>query len=216
MSELNNVPEFKIATWGHFVWNELFIVHPIKMDLKRATEKEGRHIIKNEYFTIEYENNDSRKNLHRVIRFIEVKTPIVIYTYGSLSRTKTFETAYLITPHGDVSELEIKEKMAEREVGSSIVVYRQKYVVFNGNEVVVHEEEIGRKPAPGRTKVVIEVKPGVMKVYGDTYPIKEILKSMNFEWRPNEKVWEHSNDPVLEKQLIEKLQELGVIVEKKW
>ena len=209
-------PEFKIATWGHFVWNELFIVYPIKMDLKRATEKEGKHVIKNEYFTIEYENNDSRKNLHRVIRFTEVKTPIVIYTYGSLSRTKTFETAYLIMPPNSISELEIKERTAEREVGSSIVVCRQKYVVFNGNEVVVREEEIGRKPAPGRTKVIIEVKPGTMKVYGDTYQIKEILKSMRFEWRPGEKVWEHAYDPGLEQQLITKLQELGVIVEKVW
>ena len=212
---VNNVPEFKIATWGHFVWNELFIVYPIKMDLKRVTNREGKHRIENEYFTIEYENNDSRKNLHRVIRFIEVKTPIVLYSFGSLSRTKTFETAYLLSPSG-VTNLEIKERTVEREVGSSIVVYRQKYVEYNGNEVVVHEEEIGRKPAPGRARVVIEVKPGTMRVYGDTYPIKEILKSMNFEWRPREKVWEHANDPVLEKQLIEKLQELGVIVEKKW
>ena len=74
-------------------------------------------------------------------------------------------------------------------------------VVIDGKEIVL----VGKRP-----KVALKVEGGKIIVSGDTYPIKEELKSMKARWDPQSKAWVLQGDvEEIRKKLVE---ELGVEV----
>jgi hypothetical protein len=185
-------PSFKIFTWGRFRYGDLEVIYPRKISLAKLTNRRGENVLETDLFTVKYRNNDSNRNLDREVEFTSVKQSLLVRYRGARSATKRFDEVYLIMQDGDkviAQQLEIKERTFEAEVGKYKVTYLEKYVEFEGNEIRLETVRIGSEVIKSKLTVRIYRENGKVIASGDTYNVKEILKSLGFKWDPMKKVW---------------------------
>jgi hypothetical protein len=180
--------KFKIWTWGSCGRSNVFMVHPTKMDLAWVTGRSGT--VKTEWFVLDVVNMDSRKNMNRELTFLDVFQPIVLYHFGAHSCSKDFEAVYLIAKEGGniaIKELPVEVETKTDTVGRFATLYEIKYIVYNGEKIVLKQREIGKKKLA--YVVSLKVVNDKIVVSGDTFEIKEVLKKMGFRWNPSDKTW---------------------------
>jgi hypothetical protein len=212
---------FAIWSWGSCGRGYVDVIHPIKLPLTWLTSGRGGRV-KTEFFVIEYINNDSRKNYHRKLRFVDVIQPIIVRNYGadSCNPKSAFDNVYLV--YKDNNEIKIEElKNVEEEVitetsedGRYQMMFKVKYVTFNNNKIVISKTMLEKKKIKLIVKLTVEGNNIIAN--GDTYEIKEFLKQRKFRFDPNRKIWVLSVNGNVEDKLAELKQELenmGVIVE---
>jgi uncharacterized protein (UPF0216 family) len=180
--------KFKIWTWGSCGRSNVFMVHPERMDLAWVTNRTGT--VKTEWFVLDAVNMDSRKNMNREFTFLDVFQPIVIYHFGSYSCSKDFEAVYIIAKEGGsitIKELPIEVETKTETMGRFATLYEIKYVVYNGEKIVLKQREISKK----KLAYVVNVKTVGNKIVvsGDTFEVKDVLKRMGFRWNPSDKTW---------------------------
>jgi uncharacterized protein (UPF0216 family) len=180
--------KFKIWTWGSCGRSSVFMVHPTRMDLAWVTGRSGT--VKTEWFVLDVVNMDSRKNMNREFTFLDVFQPIVIYHFGSTSCSKDFEAVYIIAKEGGsitIKELPIEVETKTETMGRFATLYEIKYVVYNGEKIVLKQREISKK----KLAYVVNVKTVGNKIVvsGDTFEVKDVLKRMGFRWNPSDKTW---------------------------
>lgn len=217
----NKCLEFGIWTWGSCRRSFVEILYPTAINLSGVTARPGKHTVDLGFATIEYVNNDSRKNLDREVKIVDVKGPIILRHYGarSCNPKEAYDDVYLIAKNDGgeivVKKLEVREKAVTEENGKYRTTYKVYYVVnpLNGGEIIVTKAEMSREPLMNKMKLVLAIAGGKVKVSGDTYHVKDTLKALGFRWNPLEKAWyaDYSDDRVFELQT--KLDELGVQVE---
>jgi hypothetical protein len=133
---------------------------------------------------------DSRKNFNREFAFLDVAQPIIIYNYGAHSCSKDFEAVYLIAKEGGsitVRELPIEVETKTEAIGRFATLHEIKYVVYNGEKIVLKQREISKKKLA--YVVGVKVVGNKIVVSGDTFEVKDVLKRMGFKWDPAGKVW---------------------------
>ncbi|MCC5989988.1 MAG: hypothetical protein LM558_00565 [Thermosphaera sp.] len=180
--------KFKIWTWGSCGRSNVFMVYPEKLDLAWVTNRTGT--VKTEWFVLDVVNMDSRKNMNRELTFLDVFQPIVIYHFGSYSCSRDFEAVYLITKEGGsivIKELPIEVETKTETMGRFATLYEIKYVVYNGEKIVLKQREIGKRKLA--YIVNIKVVNDRIVVSGDTFEIKEVLKRLGFRWNPSDRTW---------------------------
>jgi hypothetical protein len=222
MSESSEKWDFAIWSWGSCGRGYVDVIHPVKLPLTRLTDGRGGRV-KTDLFVIEYVNSDSRKNYHRKLRFIDVFQPIIIRNYGagSCNPKSAFDNVYLVFKDND-GNIKIEElKDIEEEVitetsedGKYQITLKAKYIVFNGNKIVINKTILDKKKIKLIVKLTVEGNN--ITVNGDTYDIKDFLKQRKFRFDPNRKVWVLSVNGNVEDKLAElkhELENMGVIVE---
>ncbi len=213
---------FAIWSWGSCGRGYVDVIHPIKMPLTQLTSGRGGRV-KTELFVIEYVNNDSRKNYHRKLRFVDVTQPIIVRNYGagSCNPKSAFDNVYLVFKDND-GNIKIEElKDIEEEVitetsedGKYQMMFKVKYVTFNNNKIVINKTMLNRKKVKLTVKLVIEGNK--ILANGDTYELREWFKQHKFKFDGSKKVWVlNVNGNVEEKvnELKRELESMGVIVE---
>jgi hypothetical protein len=180
--------KFKIWTWGSCGRSNVFMVHPTRMDLAWVTGRTGT--VKTEWFVLDVINMDSRKNFNREFTFLDVFQPIVIYHFGSYSCSKDFEAVYLITKEGGsitIKELPIEVETKTETMGRFATLYEIRYVVYNGQKIVLRQKEVGKKKLA--YVVNIKIVNDKIVVSGDTYEVRDTLKRLGFRWNPSDRTW---------------------------
>jgi hypothetical protein len=212
--------DFAIWSWGSCGRGYVDVIYPVKMPLTSLTNGRGGKV-KTELFIIEYVNNDSRKNFHRKLRFVDVFQPIIIRNYGanSCNPKSAFDNIYLV--YKDNNEIKIEElKNAEEEVitetledGRYQITWKIKYVMFNNNKIVIDRKMLDRKKTKLTVKLTVEGNNII--VNGDTYELREWFKQRKFKFDGNRKVWVLNVNNVEEKvnELKHEFESMGVIVE---
>jgi len=207
---------FEIFTWGSCRRGYLEILYPKPLNLEKVTWKEGEHVVDIGFGKIWYRNHDSRKNLHRDVKFIDVASKIVIRYYGASSCSHSFDTVYLVEKDGEkvvVKELSVKMKAEEVEAenGKMKKLVNKYYVEVDGTEIVVSTVEVSKEVCREKLVLNVKVENDTIYVNGDTYHIKEELKKLKFRWDSAKKMWymKIENTPI---EVIEKIRGLGVNV----
>jgi len=211
-----NQLQLKLFTWGSCQRGYAEIIWPRRVDLARLTSKDGKHTVEIDEAIIEYENHDSRKNMHREVT-IKAKKPIIVRYYGreSCNPKSAFDDVYLLTPE-KVEKIEPMEKQMtfEEYDGKETAVYVVKYVQApDGQEIVLEKvQEVERKINYEKMTVKIQKENEKVVVLGDTYHIKDRLKKHGFRWSEDKRAWvSNGNTDVV--GLVKELRELGVKVE---
>jgi hypothetical protein len=180
--------KFEIWSWGSCKRKNLFMVYPERLNIEWITNKSGT--VRTEWFILDVNNMDSRKNVNREITFLDVFQPVIVYYHGALSCSKSFESVYLIEKEGGsitVKELPIQVETKSDKVGRFATLYEVKYIVYNGQEIRLSTKEIGKKKLA--YVVSLKVVNDKIVVSGDTFEVKDVLKRMGFRWDPTNKVW---------------------------
>lgn len=136
-------------------------------------------------------NNDSSRNRER-IAYIEDEDKVRAIIRVRFSREIFGISSDGVRMGAAPSDAEVVYGDAEARAFSWGVV-----VQIDGKEIIL----VGKRP-----KVQVEVKGGKIIVSGDTYPIKEELKTMKARWDPQAKAWVLQGDAEeIRKKLVEKL-----------
>jgi hypothetical protein len=200
--------KFQIETWGSCVRKYLDMLYPIKLPLSTITSKSG--VVETEWFTINVDNHDSRKNMNREVAFMSVKQPIILRYHGSLSCSKTFDTVYFVDEKLSFSELEIKKEV-RTETDTKFTTVKEIYYVINplNNErIILGEREIKR--IKRFYEVKIKVENGITIVTGDTFNVKDVLKELRLRWDPERKAWTGKTPAELVKQRLESIPDVVI------
>jgi len=185
--------ELELFTWGSCKHGRASIIWPRVLDLVRVTGSPGRHVAELEEAIIEYENHDSRRNIHRRV-FIRAKRPIIVRHYGSGScnPNSAFDYVYLVTPDS-ITELEVREGSASFEEygGKEVVTYLVRYVSApDGSNVVLDRVQVlERRVNYDRLQVRVHVDGGNAIVEGDTYYVRDVLRKYGFKWDGDRRAW---------------------------
>ena len=211
------MPEFTIFTWGSCRYGEVEILYPRNLKLSSITNRRGKHIVDLGALVIEYDNQDSRRNLHRNVKIVEVREPIVIRYYGFASCSRSFEEVWIITFDGarQLKPEEIKEEVKTEENGKYRYEVLERYIELNGNRIVISRDVLKKEPIMEKLQVKARIEGNKIVVYGDTFHVRDVLKSMKFRWDYINKVWwvQCDNDIDVEYTLEElevRLKEKGV------
>ena len=201
--------KFKIETWGSCVRKYLDMLYPIKLPLSTITGKSG--VVETEWFTINVDNYDSRKNMNREVEFVSIRQPIILRYHGSLSCSKSFDIVYLVDEKGNFTELEIKKEVKTVTDAKFTTVKEIYYVVnpINNERIILNEREVER--VKRFYEVKIEVKNGMTVVTGDTFEIKDVLKELKLQWNPTLKAWIGKTPAEVVRQRLESIPEVVVV-----
>jgi len=202
--------KFKIETWGSCVRKYLDMLYPVKLPLSSITSKFGT--IETEWFTINVDNYDSRKNMNREVTFTSVKQPIILRYHGSLSCSKSFDTVYLVDEKLNFVELEIKKEVKTVTDAKFTIVKEIHYIdnPINGEHIILNEKEVERIKRFYEVKIVSQ-QDGTTIVLGDTFEIKDVLKELRLRWDPAKKAWVGKVPVELVKQRLESIPEVVVV-----
>jgi hypothetical protein len=213
--------DFAIWSWGSCSRGYVDVIYPVKMSMIPLTSGRGGRV-KTELFVIEYINNDSRKNYHRKLRFVDVFQPVIVRNYGahSCNPKSAFDNVYLVFKDND-GNIKIEElKDIEEEVitetsedGRYQITWKIKYIMFNNNKIVIDKKMLDRKKIKLTVKLTVEGNNII--VNGDTYELREWFKQRKFKFDGNRKVWVLNVNNVEEKvnELKHEFESMGVIVE---
>jgi len=202
--------KLEIFTWGSCQRGYAKILYPKELDLAAVTGREGEHEVEiSGLCRIRYENHDSSKNLNREIEIVDVYVPfLIVRSYGALSCSRSFDKVYLVKKADNqlkFEELGLKEEVATLENGKYRVTTKKTYVEVEGQKVYVAEKEVAREVCVDKLEVRIKTTNGRVYVLGDTYHIKDKLKSLGYRWDPNVKAWYKSDNVNNVKEELEKL-----------
>jgi hypothetical protein len=180
--------EFEIFSWGSCRRTYVEMLWPRKLNFEWVTNRSG--IARTEWFVLDVINDDSRKNVNRKFTFVDVFQPILIYYHGALSCSRSFEVVYLVEKKGGsvtFTELPIQREVVTEHTGKYSTIYEVSYIEYAGERIVLKKKELSKE------KVVyvvnIKVEKDKIVISGDTYEIRDLLKSMRFKWDPNLKAW---------------------------
>jgi len=182
------IPEFRIFTWGSCRFGEVEILYPNRLALSKVTKKEGKHILDLGAIVIEYDNHDSRKNLNRSVRIVEVREPVVIMYYGNSSCSHSFTEVWVIDKDG-ARRVDLLSRVVTKENGKYRYTIQQLFVVYNGKEIVVREDVIEKQPIMEKMQIKARVDGNKIIVSGDTYHVRDVLKALKFRWDWLSKTW---------------------------
>jgi hypothetical protein len=180
--------EFEIFSWGSCRRTYVEMLYPRKLNFEWITGRSG--ISRTEWFVLDVINNDSRKNVNRKFTFVDVFQPIIVYYHGALSCSRSFEVVYLVEKKGGsitFTELPIQREVVTEHTGKYSVVSEISYIEYAGERIVLRKKELSKE----KVVYVVNIKIDKDKIIvsGDTYEIRDLLKSMRFKWDPNLKAW---------------------------
>ena len=208
---------FSIFTWGRCRRGHLEIVYPRRIDLAAWTRREGIHEVEIPGICkIEYRNRDSRKNLRREVKVIDVYTTIVIRNYGSESCSSKFEVIYIVRKENGklvYEEPEVKTEVAVEERGKYRVTLEKRYIEVNGVKVYIDTSELEKEVCVEKLKVTLKKQDDKVIATGDTYHVKEKLKEHGMRWDPINKAWYAAAEKIDLNSLVLELEQLGVQVD---
>jgi hypothetical protein len=201
--------KFKIETWGSCVRKYLDMLFPVKLPLSSITGRSG--VVETEWFTINVDNYDSRKNMNREVIFTSIKQPIILRYHGSLSCSKSFDVVYLVDEKGNFTELEIKKEVKTEADVKFTTVKEIYYIVnpINNERIVLGERNVERLKRFYEVKV--EVKNGLTVVTGDTFNIKDVLKELKLKWDPAQRAWIGKTPVEVVREKLESIPEVVVV-----
>ena len=179
---------FRLWTWGSCGKGYLDMLYPVRLPLSRVTNHSGT--VKTDWFVIDVVNEDSRKNMHRDVTFLDLFQPIVVRHHGAYSCSQSFDNIYLLEKKDNsivVTELPIKTETVTETQGRLLVVREIRFVEYAGQKIVLSEREVSKT----KTAYVVSVKTVNDKIIvtGDTYEIREVLKKLGLRWDPNMRTW---------------------------
>jgi len=200
---------FKIETWGSCVRKYLDMLYPIKLPLSTITSKSG--VVETEWFVINVDNYDSRKNMNREVTFLSVKQALILRYHGSLSCSKSFDIVYLVDEKLNFTELEIKTEVRTETNAKFTTVKEIRYVVnpVNNERIVLGEKKVEK--AKRLYEVKVKVENDVTIVTGDTFEIKDVLKELRLRWDPAKKAWVGKVPAELVRQRLEQIPDVVIL-----
>jgi len=183
---LNDSVKFRVYTWGSCRHTHAEIVYPKLIDLMKFSSRTGSYEIALDIAKLTVENADSRKNINRAITIIPLSKLIVHY-HGAISCGHTCNEYILLEPGKEPVAIEPITEIREEVNGKYTIIREYSYIVVDDKKIQVAVRELEKK----KTKLVVRVEEVNGKVYvtGDTYDIKEELKSRGFRWDPQRKAW---------------------------
>ncbi len=197
--------KFFTYTWGRCRDVYVDVVYPLRVDLRRLARSNTRYQF--EYADLVTECYDSNKNINRYITVIP-KTAVVVRVHGSVSCSHSVDELVLLEPGKPPRLIEKLSETREVVNGKYRILRQVEYIVVNNEKIVISERDIEK------TKIKLEAKisekDGKIYVTGDTYDIKEELKSHGFKWDPVLKAW--WTDKLSREEVASLLRELNVEV----
>ena len=203
---------FYINSWGSCSRSYLEILYPKKVSYNQLlTLSNKTRTLEDEIAKYEIQYYDSRKNLHREIR-IYPKTPLLVHKWGqgSCNPNSAFNEVWLLVPNGEPQQLEFKDEVREREDDKYAIKEIVRYVEYDGKKFEVSTEVLEKQVIETKLEVIITAKKDKVIVGGDTYNIRDLLKSLKFRWNGAQKIWERQGSDYDDVQL--KLEEKGIKV----
>jgi hypothetical protein len=188
----------------------LDMLYPIKLPLSSITGRSG--VVETEWFTINVDNYDSRKNMKREVTFSTVKQPIILRYHGSLSCSKSFDIVYFVDEKLNFTELEIKKEV-KTETDAKFTTIKEVYFVVNpidNERIVLNEKEVKRAKRFYEVKIVSQ-QDGTTIVLGDTFEIKDMLKELRLRWDPAKKAWVGRTPVELIKKRLESIPDVVIL-----
>jgi len=204
--------EIKYTTWGSFgqFTNEYVVLrNGTVIDAKSLsrTVRRGDVIIKEiNGVKVIVMDSSSRKNTHVTVQIPASEVLAVIEESKSSSGHKGFIVKY----GGGEIIAEDEEKVWDAGRIRYVKTVRKYYYVNGDMKVLIAEREVDFQKI--KTKLVVSVIEEGNKVYvsGDTYDIKDKLKTYGFRWDPLRKAWYINN--LSKNDVIEILKSLDVEV----
>jgi len=118
-------------------------------------------------------------DIKTVTRGLEAVERLLGYEYESAYTYLTF-LEYIINLPWDVFDKDDKTFREEvQTLKRLLAIYEKEYEERKVAEIVTKS---GRK-------LYLKVKDGKVIVFGDTFPVKDVLKQLGFKWDPMERVW---------------------------
>jgi hypothetical protein len=189
---------FEIFTWGSCQRGYLQVVYPNEVDVADLTSRRGEGVVEIPGVAkIRYENRDSSRNMRREVEFVDVQQPIVVRYFGARSCSKGFDEVYLLRKvNGElvVERLEVKEEVVVVENGKYRITTKKAYVEVGGKKIYLAEKELSREVCVDRLTLRVLQRNGRIYVLGDTYHVRDRLKSLGYRWDPNVKGWYKDSD----------------------
>lgn len=193
MSQVQTL-KVRIYTWGRCRHGNVVIVYPEKLNLMNITRLGGKHTVELPYAIINYYNNDSRKNIKRDVEIVP-KSRVIVWHYGSGSCNpkSKFNEICVLEPGKEPVKIPVQSEILETEENGYIVTKYIEYAVVNGEKLVLKCEEDRKK----KLKVVVSKSEGRATFTGDTYHVREILKSLYCRWNPETRSWILTREDVI-------------------
>jgi translation elongation factor P/translation initiation factor 5A len=180
---------FQIFTWGSCREGNLYIMYPTKRNLSKFTIAKGKNeVMIDSIAKIRYINQDSSRNKHREVEFVEINQPIIVHYDVSWSCNSHEDFVFLVTSEG-FKKLDVQVEVVERENCKFRETWKRLYVVYNNDKIVIRETKIHEELIREKLIVIVKVLGNRVVVHGDTYFIKDDLKKHGLRWDAESKVW---------------------------
>jgi hypothetical protein len=112
-------------------------------------------------------------------RELEAVERLLAYEYDSAYTYLTF-LEYIINAPWDVFEGDEKKFREDvQTLKRLLAIYEKEY----------EERKVEEVTTKSGKKLYLKVKDGKVIVFGDTYPVRDVLKQLGFKWDPLERVW---------------------------
>jgi hypothetical protein len=118
-------------------------------------------------------------DIRTATRELEAVERLLGYEYDSAYTYFAFLEYYINAPWDVLDDDGNRFHRSVQALKNLLAIYEQEYQKRKVEEVVTKS---GRK-------LYLKVKGGKVIVFGDTYPVKDALKSLGFKWDPVERVW---------------------------
>jgi len=206
---------FSIWSWGSCRRGYVEILAPKYFNVDRMIALTGRHgeyTVDLGFAILRVKNMDSSKNYNREI-WITPREPVLVRHYGSGSCNpkSRFDEVYLLTPDGREQKLEPATETKTVEEGKFRRTLLVKYVEYNGQKIELTRELLDEEVIPQKLVVKARIVNGRLVLNGDTYHVRDILKSLRFRWDDTSKVWWRDGEDYAD--LLQALHNRGVKLE---
>jgi len=210
--------EAHYGTWGtHGQYkNQVVILMSGRLiDPQRIKTRRGERLMLNiDGIQVVVEDHSSRKNIGRTI-YVPKQYVIAIIeetktTGGWKGFRVTFGEGEILTNVTEETELRGNKRLT--------VKYREYYYVNKDVKVKVllrrEKDEIVKIEYVDKPKIFVGKAFGKFIIWGDTYPIKELLKSHGFKFSPTARDWKAPESNIDYNKLIDSLKEIAEVVER--
>jgi len=203
---------FYINTIGSCSRAYVEILYPKKMGFNELLGLSYKsRTLETDIAVFEIEMHDSAKNWHRSIKIVP-KVPMIVRQWGqgSCNHNSIYDNVWLLQPQKEPEEVEIKNEIKEVDEDK----YHKKIVInfveFNGENIEISKEVIEATPIISSLELTITVTKDKVIISGDTFNVRDVIKSLKFKWNGVKKVWERNGSDYDDIQLA--LEQKGVKV----
>jgi len=175
-----------LFTWGSFRRGYADIVYPERVSLASIGSRRGVYKAEFPFAEVTVDVQDSSRNMRRTVT-VKPRSLVIVRYYGAHSASYAFNEVYVLRPGAEPERADVVVKVVKEPSGKYVVEKHVHTITLEGRELPVHVEV--RDKVKVKFDVEVEEKGGKILVKGDTWEIKDRLKTQGFKWDPGARAW---------------------------